>query len=188
LRPGYRDAHDLLGNLFLQIADYSRSIDHYGKALALSPNDPSSHYHLGFAQAVSGDFLKGKSSLLKSIEMEDQRLRTSDSAISKKSVEQTSSLTHALTVRQASIAYLARLKLGEIAVAERQLETAAAEFSECLRLNPKAPLPYFEIGKIYYQIGDKSKAEDFFEKYLERGGSKEIIDKFKKSPDRDSHK
>ena len=57
----------------------------------------------------------------------------------------------------------AHLDRGEIALAERNLHTALAEFREAVRLNPQLPEAHEKLGHTYRQAGDLTRAADSLE-------------------------
>jgi len=175
-KSDYRDGHDLLGNLYLQIHDSERALVHYREALSLSPEDPASYYHLGFALQIAENFHEAKMMLTTAVEKENLRIATEEKESRTGGGGSAAELRYALTVKSDTITYLSRMKLGEIGVEEGDWQAARRHFEECTRLNPKAADPFFEMGRIYHRLGEKSKAQEWFDKYLGQGGSRDKVE------------
>ncbi len=59
-------AHYNMGNIYFEKGDYQRAVVEYYQAVDLAPNDPDTHYNLGF---VSGEYLGDQETALKHYQM-----------------------------------------------------------------------------------------------------------------------
>ena len=175
-KPDYEDAHDLFGNLYLKIHDSERALVHYREALYHSPEDPASYYHLGFALQIAGHLDEAKAMLAMAIDKENLQVSAAEKESRTGGGGAGAELRYALTVKSDTITYLSRMKLGEIGVEEGDWQAARRHFEVCTRLNPKAADPYFEMGRIYHRLGEKSKSQECFAKYVALGGSREKVE------------
>jgi len=172
IKKDYRDAYDLIGNIFFKMADYDTSIQFYRKALAINPNDAWAHYNLGCAYMAKKDFKNAEISWKSALRHEktDREEREEKSSENK--------LNISIIVISRRIAFHSHRSLGLLYVKQNRTEEALNEFQLALKLEPNEPEPHYEIGKIYQKMSEENeeyvaKAIFYYEKYLYLGGKKE---------------
>jgi tetratricopeptide (TPR) repeat protein len=168
-KKDYRDAYDLLGGLFFQVGDFVRSAENYRAALALTPKDPVSNYHLGLV-------LKSQEKTAEAIELFEEAIRIENLSPTEKEPKtrvesKKSELDYSLTVQEEGIAYFARMQLGLIALDLEENDRAAVHFQEAARTRPKSPEPYFELARLHLKAWQVETAKKYLDLYLQLGGS-----------------
>jgi Tfp pilus assembly protein PilF len=168
-KKDYRDAYDLLGGLFFQVGDFVRSAENYRAALALTPKDPVSNYHLGLV-------LKSQEKTAEAIELFEEAIRIENLSPTEKEPKtrgesKKSELDYSLTVQEEGIAYFARMQLGLIAMDLEENDRAAVHFQEAARTRPKSPEPYFELARLHLKAWQVETAKKYLDLYLQLGGS-----------------
>jgi Tfp pilus assembly protein PilF len=73
IRPDYDDAHNQLGNIFLQQGKFDLSIQHSARAIEINPRYYSPHINMAFALAEQGKAEQAIEYFNKALELEPQR-------------------------------------------------------------------------------------------------------------------
>jgi len=167
LKKDFRDAHDLVGNIFFRLEDYENAIIAYRKVMDIGPRDSLGYYNLGCVYSAMGDFANAEESWKNAISREKVR--------KVKTKEKTSEdeLTRTVTVFKASVAAKAHDSLGRLYLQRNQSEKALEHFEKAIEIEPGKPDLYYEIGKIYLDQKNTKKAISAFERYLYLGGKEE---------------
>lgn len=167
LKKDFRDAHDLVGNIFFRLEDYENAIIAYRKVMDIGPRDGLGYYNLGCVYSAMGDFANAEESWKNAISREKVR--------KVKTKEKTSEdeLTRTVTVFKASVAAKAHDGLGRLYLQRNQSEKALEHFEKAIEIEPGKPDLYYEIGKIYLDQKNTKKAISAFERYLYLGGKEE---------------
>ena len=172
LKKDYRDAYDLIGNIFFKMTDFDNSIKFYRKALSINPKDAWAYYNLGCAYNANKDFINAEKSWKNALKYENSDREERQEKVSN------NSLNISIIVISRRIAFQSHRALGLLYVKQNRTKEALNEFQLARELEPQEPEPYFEIGKIYQKLSEENeeyveKAIFHYEKYLFLGGKKE---------------
>lgn len=170
LKSNFKDAYDLVGNIFFKMQDFENSLQFYKKVIQIDPRDAMGHYNLGLVHSVMKDFDKAEESWKKAIGHE--KLTKKGKEKKKASGDE---LDISLIVKARPISFDAHKSLGYLYLQRKMKDKALEEFLAAIELEPADPEPYFEIGKIHYERKDTEKATFFFDKYLYLGGKEEKV-------------
>ncbi|NIO49727.1 MAG: tetratricopeptide repeat protein [Candidatus Aminicenantes bacterium] len=167
LKEDFRDAYDLIGNIFFRLQDYENSIIAYKKVMDIGPKDALSHYNLGCVYSAMGDLDNAEESWKNAISGEKVR------KVRKEEKASEDELTRTVTVFKASVSAKAHDGLGRLYLQRNQSEKALEHFEKAVEIEPGKPDLYYEIGKIYLDQKNTKKAVYHFERYLYLGGKEE---------------
>jgi tetratricopeptide (TPR) repeat protein len=165
LKQDYRDAYDLVGNVCFKMGDFENSVRLYMQAVRLDTKDPLSYFNLGCAYNELGDLANAEKNWLESVRLENAPAAVSDAAAAG-----TDDLKIAIKVKVDPISTPACQSLAYLYSKQGKRESALVYFKKAVELNPKIPIPYFEIGKLYFERNEAGKAQEYFKKYLSLGG------------------
>jgi tetratricopeptide (TPR) repeat protein len=179
----FKDAYDLIGNIFFKAGDFESSIKVYQKVIAIDPKDAMSHYNLGCVFSAKGDTNRAEESFLTAIRNEkNQKAKNRDEISDDK-------LSFSLVVVGRRVAFNSHSSLGQLYKSQKLWDKALEQFQFALELEPNRSELHYEIGKIHLERENNAEAITSFEKYVYFGGSKEeevkrILDslKTKKNP------
>jgi len=167
LKKDFRDAYDLVGNIFFRLEDYENAIIAYQKVMDIGPRDALGYYNLGCVYSAMEDLDKAEESWKNAISREKARkVKTKEKASGDE-------LTRTVTVFKASVAAKAHDGLGRLYLQRNQSEKALEHFEKAVEIEPGKPDLYYEIGKIYLEQKNTKKAIYSFERYLYLGGKEE---------------
>ncbi len=166
LKQNFRDAYDLVGNIFFRLEDYENAIVAYQKVIDIGPKDAKGYYNLGCVYSAMEDLDKAEESWKNTISREKVRKVKKE-----KSLEDV--LTRTVTVFKASVSAKAHDGLGRLYLQQNQSEKALEHFEKAVEIEPGKPELYYEIGKIYLNQKNTKKAIYSFERYLYLGGKEE---------------
>jgi len=175
LKKNYRDSFDLVGQLFFKMRDFEDSVQFYQEALKIDPKDALGYYNLGCAYYEMSDFAKAEENWKLAIQNDREIRKKEEKAQSK---DELNVLVH---VRTDPVSFDAHFSLGKLYLQQNLKEKALEEFLSAVELNPQFPDPYYEIGKILYELKDPKKAKVYFDQYLYLGGKNEKVKEFLKS-------
>jgi len=170
LKENYKQAFDLIGNVFFKFKDYENSLLYYGKVMAIDPADPMSSYNLGMVYFSQKKYDMAEKALRKAIANE-QAGRKSE----KKTRRSKKGLQVYLTVTTRTVAFESHKALGNIHMEREHVDKALAEYIIASELEPRDPDVHLRIGEIWFGKKDEVKAKQFFDKYRELGGEEEKI-------------
>jgi tetratricopeptide (TPR) repeat protein len=166
LKKDFRDAYDLVGNIFFRLEDYENAIVAYQKVIDIGPKDAKGYYNLGCVYSAMEDLDNAEESWKNAISREKVRKVKKE-----KSLED--ELTRTVTVFKASVSAKAHDGLGRLYLQQNQSEKALEHFEKAVEIEPGRPELYYEIGKIYLNQKNTKKAIYSFERYLYLGGKEE---------------
>jgi tetratricopeptide (TPR) repeat protein len=170
LDPEYRDALDLMANLYFKIGSYENAIIYYHRALQLNPTDPQAHYNLGCAYAAAGRAVEAKERWREAIRIEDVPLNRWIEA----PPQDPTALNHTVLVNAEPVSFLACMALGRL-LRERSPDEALIFFTFAAQLKPTSKDPYLELAQLLAKTGEKAKARTYAEKYVNLGGAPERV-------------
>ncbi len=175
LKVDFRDAYDLIANIFFQAGYFALSQTYYEKAVELSPNDPWAHYNLGCAYQAAGASDAAEAQWRDAIRFEEIEITRTLPGVPKKE-----DLEIALSVKPDPVSYRAFFGLGGIYASLERPAEARAAFFRAADIKPRAPEPHYELGKLALKAGDAAGAERHFRDYADRGGDKTKIPAIKR--------
>jgi len=175
LKVDFRDAYDLIANIFFQARYYALSQTYYEKAVELSPNDPWAHYNLGCAYQAAGASEAAETRWREAIRLEENEIKLTLPGVPKKE-----DLEVALSVKPDPVSYRAFFGLGGLYAELGRTAESQASFYRAADIWPRAPEPYFELGKLALKANDLPAAEKHFKDYADRGGDKSKIPQIKR--------
>ena len=167
LKKDFRDAHDLVGNIFFRLGDFENAIIAYQKVMDIGPRDALGYYNLGCVYSAMGDLDNAEESWKNAVSREKVR------KFEKKEKASKDGLSRTVTVFKASVAAKAHDGLGRLYLQRNQSEKALEHFEKAVEIEPGKPDLYYEIGKIYLDKKNTRKAIYAFERYLYLGGKEE---------------
>jgi len=170
LKQDYRDAYDLVGNVCFKMGDFENSVRLYEQAVRLDTKDPLSYFNLGCAYSELGDLANAEKNWLEAVRQENAPAAAIDAAGAG-----TDDLKIAVKVKVDPISTPACQSLAYLYSKQGKKESALAYFKKALEFNPKTPIPYFEIGKLYLERNEAGQAQEYFKKYLSLGGDEAKI-------------
>jgi tetratricopeptide (TPR) repeat protein len=175
LKKDYRDAYDLVGNVCFKIGDFENSVKFYKEAVRLDTKDPLSYYNLGCAYNELDDMENAERNWLEAIRLENASPAGGDTSGAK-----TDEIKIAVLVKVEPISTPACQSLAFLYSKQGKKENALAYFKKAIEFNPTTPIPYFEIGKLYFEQNEMGKAQEYFKKYLSLGGDEAKVKPFTK--------
>ncbi len=175
LKQDYRDAYDLVGNVCFKMGDFENSVRLYEQAVRLDLKDPLGYFNLGCAYSELGDSANAEKNWLEAV-----RLENAPTAAVHTADEKTDPLKIAVRVKVEPISSPACQSLAYLYSKQGKKAKALAYFKKAIEFNPRAPLPYFEIGKLYFEQDETDKSQEYFKRYLSLGGDEAKVNKIVK--------
>jgi tetratricopeptide (TPR) repeat protein len=163
----YRDAYDLIGNIFFKLQDFESSLRAYQEVIKID-QDALAHYNIGLVYHA-----------MKNIDMAEKNFKEAikrDKGAKKPEVKKGSSmedLAYSLTIRATPVTFDSHKSLGEIYVGKNMLDEALESYRQAIEWVPNDPESYFWIGKLSYDLGNKREAITNLERCVYLGGYKE---------------
>jgi tetratricopeptide (TPR) repeat protein len=170
LKEDYKDAHCLVASIFFELKDFEESVKFYEKVIEFDPKDAMSHFNLGCVCFAMKDYGKAEGHWRKAIKNE-QKIKQAE----EKDKSSQGELSLDITVKVWPISFEAHKSLGHLYLRKNLKEKALDEFIKAIELEPQDPGPYFEVGKIYFELKDQKKATFYFDKYIYLGGNEEKV-------------
>ncbi len=164
----YRDAYDLIGNIFYKLQDFDSSLRAYEEVIKLDSKDALAFYNIGLVYHA-----------MKNMDLAEQNFKEAikkDKGAKKPEVRSGSSsddLAYSLTIRATPVTFDSHKALGEIYVGKKMLDEALEEYRQAIEWVPNDPESYFWIGKLSYDRGNKREAITHLERCVYLGGYKE---------------
>ncbi len=173
IKPGFKDAHDLMGNVYFKMHDYERSVESYKEVVAIRSKDAMGYYNLGCAYHELKRYEEAEDSWKKAIQYEKGKKE-----VRRRDEISEDELAISLIVMKRPVSFRAHKSLGRLYIEENLLEEALGHFKRAVELEPNDPEPYYEIGKIFQARSGQDeklieKAISHYEKYLYLGGEEE---------------
>lgn len=169
LRKNFRDAFDLVGNIFFKIQDYQSSLQAYRKVINIDPRDAMGYYNLGCVYYAMEDFDEAEKRWKDAI-----RFEKGIKKIKEKDKISDDELDISLIVFKSAVSLKAHKSLARLYLNQNLMEKALEHYKKTIELAPADPEPYYELGKIFQVKKDINNAIYYFEKYLYLGGKEEI--------------
>ena len=170
LKADYKDAYDLVAGIFFDLGDFEKSAEFYEKVIEFNPNDAMSFYNLGCVFSAMKDYGKAEQHWRAAIQNE-QKIKQAE----KKEKSSQEELSVDITVKVWPISFEAHKSLGHLYLRQNLKEKALEEFRNAIELEPQDPGPYFEAGKLYFELHDQKNAAFYFDKYVYLGGNEEKV-------------
>lgn len=170
LKEDYKDAFDLVASIFFELEDFEESVKFYEKVIELDPKDAMSHFNLGCVCFSIKDYEKAEEHWRKAIKNEQKIKKAKE-----KDKPSQGELSLDITVKVWPISFESHKSLGHLYLRKNLREKALDEFIKAIELEPEDPGPYFEVGKIYFELKDQKKATFYFDKYIYLGGNEEKV-------------
>jgi tetratricopeptide (TPR) repeat protein len=167
-RTIFREARDLLGNIYFHEKDYEQAAEEFREVIKISDSDAQGHYNLGCAYWAMNERDKAEEEWKKSMEYDVQV--TEGEKYEKITQE---GLDLFLIVKKISVAYRTHISLGSLYESKGRLEEAAQEYENAVQREPNNPEAYFELGRLYFNKGIPQKATYYLGKHLNLGGEKQ---------------
>jgi len=163
----YRDAYDLIGNIFFKLQDFESSLRAYKEVIKIE-EDALAYYNIGLVYHAMKD--------LDNAEQHYKEAIKRDKGAKKPEVKKGSSmedLAYSLTVRATPVTFDSHKALGEIYYGKKMIDEALQEYRQAVEWVPTDPESYFWIGKLSYDLGYKKDALTNLERCVYLGGYKE---------------
>jgi tetratricopeptide (TPR) repeat protein len=167
LKEEFKDAYDLIGNIFFKLNDFPDSINAYRKVISIDPKDAMSHYNLGCVYSAKGELDEAEESWLNAIRYEQSNKTRNRDQVSD------DELSFSLVVVGRRVAFKSYAALGHLYKNQEMWEKSLEHFRLALELEPNRSELHYEIGKIHVHKDNLLEAIKSFEKYVYYGGAKE---------------
>ncbi len=167
LKENFKDAYDLIGNIFFKMEDFDNSIKAYRRVIAIDSKDAMSHYNLGCVFSAKGEADKAEESWLNAIRYEQSKRIKNRDEISD------DELSFSLVVVGGRVAVKSYTALGHLYKNRKMWEKSLEQFQLALESEPNRSELHYEIGKIHIERGNIPEAKKSLEKYVYFGGAKE---------------
>ncbi len=169
----FKDAYDLIGNIYFKMRDYERSVAAYKEVITISSKDAMGYYNLGCVYHAAKDFDEAENCWRNAIKYEKGIKKIKDR--DKISEDE---LSVSLLVLKKPVSFRAHKSLGRLYLERNHPDKALEDFQKAIELEPSDPEPYYELGKIYQAKSEHDekyteKAIYYYEKYLYFGKDKE---------------
>lgn len=172
LKNDYRDAYDLVGNIFFKMQDFDNSYRAYLKALDLNPTDAQACLNLGCVSFSMRDLVQAEAYWKQAIQFEQD--------VTEGPPEQKTSkneLKVGMTVKVRPISFESHKYLSLLYRKQDRNREALVELEKALELRPNETELCFEIGSLYLDLMERDKAIIFFDRYLTLGGEEAKVKK-----------
>ncbi len=173
LKKDFKEAYDLVGNIFFKMRDFDSSLKYYQKAVKIDPEDAVSYYNLGCVYSAMKDFKKAEEHWKNAIRNEKEIRKGR-----KREKSPSGGLDISLIVEERPISFEAHKGLGNLYLRQELLDKSLMEFKKAIELEPADPEPYYKIGTIFYTLRDMEKASLNFDRYIYLGGEEEKIKEY----------
>lgn len=168
LNVDFKDAYDLIGNIYFKIEDYENSLQAYREVIRIDSGDAMGHYNQGCVYSALNNFDEAESCWKTAIQSE-KGIRE----IKKKKKMSKDKLEISIIVHRRPVSFKAHKALGMLYVEQNLKDKALVEFEKSVELEPDDQESHYELGRIYQAKKDFLKAIFHYEKYLYLGGEDE---------------
>jgi tetratricopeptide (TPR) repeat protein len=164
----YRDAYDLIGNIFFKLQDFESSLQAYQQVIKIDSKDALAYYNIGLVYNA-----------MKKVDIAEQNFKEAikrDKGAKKPEMRKGTSsedLAYSMTVRATPVTFESHKSLGEIYYGKKMLNEALEEYKQAIEWVPNDPGSHYWIGKLYYGLGNKRDAIAHLERCVYLGGYKE---------------
>ena len=178
IKKNFRDAHDLLGNIYFKLGENDSAIRAYKTVVSIDKTDAMGYYNLACTYAAIGDDAKAEENWKRAIHFEVIKDEESVDEISE------DELSASLIVVGRRVVFHSHMSLGQMYMNQKKWDKALEQFLMALDLDADQSELHYELGKTYLEKEDVARAKVHFEKYLFLGGEKEkevqdLLDKIK---------
>jgi len=170
LKPDYRDAYDLMGNVYFKVGDFENAARSYESAVHLDTHDPLGFFNMACAFHGQGDDANAEKNWLEAL-----RLEKVAPAARAPTMATAGALDHSLTVKVEPVSAPCCEYLGLLYARQGKTSQAIEYLEKAIAFNREGLAPYLEIGKLYRARNDLDKAREYFKKYLALGGDENKI-------------
>jgi len=179
IKKNFRDAHDLLGNIYFKLGENDSAIRAYKNVISIDKTDAMGYYNLACTYAAIGDDAKAEENWKRAIHFEVIKDEKGEDEILE------DELSASLIVVGRRVVFHSYMSLGQIYVNQKKWDKALEQFLMALDLDEDQSELHYELGKTYLEKDDVARAKVHFEKYLYLGGEKEnevqdLLNKIKK--------
>jgi tetratricopeptide (TPR) repeat protein len=167
LQNNYRDAYDLLGNVFFKAGNFEDSVTYYRLAVIFAPTDAMGYYNLGCACRQLKDDEEAEKNWLLAVKYDkpgaaarrppDRGRRSDDLHVD-------------LQVRAEPVSFDAYFSLASLYLEVQKPEAALDAFAKAAEIMPLRQEPYLEMGRLYLKLKGAAEAKECFDKYIALGG------------------
>ncbi|NIO49752.1 MAG: tetratricopeptide repeat protein [Candidatus Aminicenantes bacterium] len=169
----FKDAYDLIGNIYFKMRDYERSVVAYKEVIMIRPKDAMGYYNLGCVYHAAENFDEAENCWRNAIKYEKGIKKIKDR--DKISEDE---LSVSLVVLKKPVSFRAHKSLGRLYLERNRPDKALDDFQRAIELEPSDPELYYELGKIYQAKSEHDKkyiekAIYYYEKYIYFGKDKE---------------
>jgi tetratricopeptide (TPR) repeat protein len=167
-REGDAAGHELMGSIYFREADYRRAAYEFGREIQIEPRNANGHYDLGSACLALNDPARAEDHWRLAIALD-----LTPVPVPVEKTEAGRKMEHSAVVKKTPVAYEAHQALGRLYSGRSETQMAVAEFEAAVKLKPRGPAPFLELGKLHLRLGDRDKAIESLEQYLYLGGERE---------------
>lgn len=173
LKPDFKDAYDLLGNIYFKTYDFERCVAKYKEVVTISPEDAMGYFNLGCAYYEFKNYEQAEDSWKKAIHYEQGKKH-----IKKSDEISENELAVSVIVIKRPVSFRAHKSLGKLYVEKNLPQEALKHYMKAVELESSDPELYYELGKICQIQSEQDenlidKAIFYFEQYLYLGGKEE---------------
>ncbi len=165
-KKDYISCLDLMANINFQQNDFKSARDEYRKILEIDPYNDTARYNLGCSFYNLREFEQAET-------IWNKILVESEENQSEKAQENQDPQIHSLTVRKASIEYLASKALGNLYFSRKEYSQAVEKLEQAVIIRPGMADPYYNLAVALAEEKHFSKAVETMQEYLYLGGSRE---------------
>lgn len=178
IKKNFRDAHDLIGNIYFKLEEYDQAINAYKNVISIDKTDAMGYYNLACTYAAIGDETNAEKNWKSAIHYEVIKGAADQDEISG------DELSASLVVVGRRVVFHSYMSLGQLYVNQKKWNEALEQFQKALEQDANQSEPHYELGKIYLEKGETAKAKAHFDQYLYLGGDREeevqsLLDKIK---------
>jgi tetratricopeptide (TPR) repeat protein len=165
-KKDYISCLDLMANIYFQQNDFESARDEYRKILEIDPHNDTARYNLGCSFYNLRAFKEAETIWVKILDESEENQ-------SKKAQEDQDPQIHSLTVRKASIEYLASKALGNLYFSRKEYSQAIEKLEKAVLIRPGMADPYYNLAVALAEEKHFSKAVKTMKEYLYLGGTRE---------------
>jgi len=182
IKKNFRDAHDLVGNVYFKLEEYDFALRSYKRVIEIDKTDAMGYYNLGCTYSAIGDDAKAEENWKRAIHFEVIKAKEGADEISD------DELRASLVVVGRQVIFNSRMSLGFMYGNQKKWDQALEQFLMALEVDADRAELHYELGKVYLKKHDIEKAKKHFEKYLYLGGDKakdvqKLLEKIKENYD-----
>lgn len=182
-----------LGERQYRAQDYTGALDTYQRALALDPNNPITHYRMGYVYTQSGKFEEADRHLARSLELDPEfapSLATRGYVYRRMGDAMDPGIDRDITYNQAEEHFLKALKLfpklmdedgeswwgslGGLYRRRGQIRQAIYAYERCTEVTPHSSYPFSNLALLYMETQNREKMMETY-KRVEQLASAEVL-------------